>query len=145
MSKRQNRLMGPSGGFFEIDFEDRIAALREELIHARAVADGLEAAWKKAIDKYMPVLERKAGFEKSKTYSLPLAIFEELSRVYGFKQNTFIYSHVEGNEYGLPGFYFWPTNADGKKSKRGPFRLLTIDDVRDKWGNGLQETQRGAS
>lgn len=142
-SQVANRLMGPMGGFFEIEHEERIAALREQMIHAQAVAAGLEMAWKRDIDKYLPILERKAGLIKGERYSMPPVTWERLESNY--PRNEFIYNHVEGHTYGLPGFYFWPVNANGKKSKRGPFRFLSIEDICDKHGiRPLQDSRRNA-
>lgn len=138
---RSNLLSGPNAAFFEIEHEERIKALREKLIEARAIADGLEEAWQKQVAAYMPILEKKAGFIKGERYELHG--FDE--EPYNIKSKIFIYSHCEAYKWGVPGFYFFPTTIDGKKSKRGPFRLLDVRDASEIWKHepmALQDSER---
>lgn len=138
---RQNNLAGPFAAAFEIEHEARIVALREEYLRAECVANGLERAWKTAVAQYLPILEKKAGLIRGNAYTFP----QEVAARAGSATTTLIYSHAEAYEWGLPGFYFWPTTTKGLRSKRGPCRCLGLDEVSNHWKHApmaLQESER---
>lgn len=138
---RSNNLTGPRGPAFEVEHEARIVALREEYIRARALADGLEIAWKRSVEAYLPILEKKAGFIKGNAYTFPQDIAERV----GSKTATFIYSHVEAYEWASPGFFFWTTTTKGARSKWPPRRLFGLDEASRFWRHAplsIQDTER---